>query len=149
MTSTDEFEELFTGTYISEQEKNAYLILKFNFSQVNSDVDNVKESFQEHIDTCLSFFGEKYRPLLGESYFKMMETKKSPHGKLEFLLNYVGFKGLKVYILIDKYDNFTNTILTTAGQAHYFVLSGGVQSFSFGRIAKASALDSSKPSIEY
>jgi hypothetical protein len=62
----------------------------------------------------------------------MMETKKTPHGKLEFLLAYVGMKGLKLYILIDEYDNFTNTILTTAGQAHYQEITHGAGFFRSG-----------------
>jgi hypothetical protein len=50
---------------------------------------------------------------------------------LELLLNYVGLKGLKVYVLIDEYDNFTNTILTTVGQSHYHQLTHGAGFFRF------------------
>jgi hypothetical protein len=130
----DEFDSLFNGTYIHEHptaEKNAYLILKFNFSQVDPDVEQVEASFEEHINSCFFFFGDKYRHLLAEPYFKMMDTKKTASGKLEFLLNYAGVKGLKVYILIDEYDNFTNTILTTAGQNHYQKLTHGAGFFRF------------------
>jgi hypothetical protein len=130
----DEFERLFAGTDIYEQptrEKNAYLILKFNFSQVDPDIDQVEASFREHIETRFVIFGEKYHHLLGERYFELIAQKKTPQGKLEFLLNYVGLKGLKVYILIDEYDNFTNTILTTAGQSHYHDLTHGAGFFRF------------------
>ncbi len=131
---TEEFDELFKGTYIHAHptpEKNAHLILKFNFSQVSPEIDKVETSFQEHTDTGFFIFGERYHHLLGERYFNMMETKKTPHGKLEFLLTYVGIKGFKVYVLIDEYDNFTNTILTTAGQASYHQLTHGAGFFRF------------------
>ncbi len=124
----DEFDMLFGGTHVAAHptpEKNSHLILKFNFSQVSPDPENVEESFNEHTDTCFFFFGEKYREVLDDAYFKMMEKKKSAHGKLEFLLRYVGSKGLKVYVLIDEYDNFTNTILTTTGQERYHELTHG------------------------
>jgi len=57
--------------------------------------------------------------------FEIMGYHQKAYEKLEFLLNYIGFKGLKVYVLIDEYDNFTNTILTTAGQKKYHELTHG------------------------
>ncbi len=130
----DEYDLLFDGTYIKDHptsEKNAYLILKFNFSQVSPDPEEVKASFREHTDTCFSFFGEKYREFLDDAYFSMIEKKTSPHGKLEFLLRYAGSEGLKVYVLIDEYDNFTNTILAKYGQEKYHDLTHGAGFFRF------------------
>jgi len=124
----EEFDALFAGTYIHEHptpEKNAHLILKFDFSQVCSDLDKVEASFEEYIESCLTLFCEKYRHFFEDRYISMLETKKIPHSKLNFLLSYIGTKGLKVYVLIDEYDNFTNTILSTAGQAHYQKLTHG------------------------
>lgn len=124
----DEFDFLFKGTYIDAHptpEKNTHLILKFNFSQVNPDPEKTEKSFQEHTDTCFYFFGEKYRDLLDDAYFKLMERKQSAHGKLEFLLQYLGSKGLRLYLLIDEYDNFANTILATAGQEAYHEMTHG------------------------
>ncbi len=131
---SEEFEALFAGTYIHEHptpEKNAHLILKFNFSKVSSDIDKIEASFQEYTDSCLFLFCEKYRHLFEDRYISMMETKKTPHSKLNFLLSYIGTKGLKVYVLIDEYDNFTNTILSTAGQGHYHKLTHGAGFFRF------------------
>jgi hypothetical protein len=60
-----------------------------------------------------------------------MRSHKEVHQQLEFLLNYIGMKKLKVYVVIDEYDNFTNTILTTAGQSHYQKLTHGTGFFRF------------------
>ncbi|MDM8527446.1 AAA family ATPase, partial [Anaerolineales bacterium HSG24] len=130
----DEFDFLFKGTYIYDNptpEKNSYLILNFNFSEVSPQLDEVKESFYEYTDECFYFFGVTYRELLGDEYFRMIERKKSPHGKLRFLLKYVGMLGHKVYILVDEYDNFANTILSTAGQTAYHELTRGAGFFRF------------------
>jgi hypothetical protein len=105
------------------------MILKFNFSQVSPNPGEVEESFYEHADTCFFFFKEKYQNLLGQTCFTMMEKKKSAHGKLEFLLRYAGSKGYKVYVLIDEYDNFTNTILANTGQEKYHELTHGAGFF--------------------
>ena len=128
MARKEEFSFLFQGTHMADHptpEKNAHLILKFNFSQVNPDPDKVEASFHAHARNCFFFFGEKYRARLGEKYFNMMESHQEAHEKLEFLLNYVGSKGLKVYVLIDEYDNFTNTILAASGQEKYHELTHG------------------------
>ena len=130
----DEFDFLFKGTTIYDNptpEKNSYLILNFNFSEVNPQIDKVEESFNEYTDDCFLFFGIKYQDLLGDRYFKLMDNKKSPHGKLSFLLRYVGMLGHKVYILVDEYDNLANTILSTTGQTAYHELTHGAGFFRF------------------
>lgn len=130
----DEFDFLFKDTYICDHptpEKNRYLILNFNFSEVNPQIDKVEESFNEYTAQCFLFFGLNYQELLGDRYFKLMEQQKTPHGKLNFLLKYVGMLGHKVYILVDEYDNFTNTILSTAGQTAYHELTHGAGFFRF------------------
>ena len=132
----DEFDTLFkdTGTYIGRhptREKNTYLILRFNFSQVNPDPNKVEASFNGHARNCFFFFGERYREFLDDDYFEMIGGHQEAHQKLEFLLNYAGFKGFKVYVLIDEYDNFANTILTTAGKARYHELTHGAGFFRF------------------
>jgi len=130
----DENDLLFDGTYIKDHptsEKNAYLILKFNFSQVSPDPEKVESSFHGHAGNCFFFFGKKYREFLDDDYFTMMESHHEAHQKLEFLLRYVGYKGLKVYILIDEYDNFTNTILARYGQEKYHELTHGAGFFRF------------------
>jgi len=130
----DEYGFLFDGTFIKDHptpEKNSHLILKFNFSQVSPDPDEVESSFHGHARNCFFFFGKKYREFLDDDYFKMMEEHQKAHQKLEFLLNYLGSKGLKVYVLIDEYDNFTNTVLSTAGKEKYHELTQGSGFFRF------------------
>ena len=134
MARKEEFDFLFQGTHIADHptpEKNSHLILKFNFSQVNPDLDKVEASFHAHARNCFFFFEKKYREFLEDDYFEMMENHQETHEKLEFLLSYVGSKGLKVYVLIDEYDNFTNTILATAGQEKYHELTHGAGFFRF------------------
>jgi hypothetical protein len=130
----DEFDFLFDGTCIHRRptpEKNAHLILKFNFSQVSPDPEEVEESFHGHAENCFFFFGKKYREFLDDDYYKMMANHRKAHRKLEFLLNYAGAKGLKVYVLIDEYDNFTNTMLSEAGQDKYHKATHGAGFFRF------------------
>ncbi len=132
-----EFETLFNNTFIGTHptpERNSHLILKFNFSKVNPDLGGVEESFNEHVENRLFFFGKKYRAFLDDDYFERMAIIRSSYGKLDFLLDYVGSKNLKVYILIDEYnayDNFANTIMSTSKEAGYKNLTHGAGFFRF------------------
>ncbi len=123
-----EFDFFFEGTCIGKNptpERNSYLMLDFNFSRVSPDPGEVEKSFDGHARNRFFFFGEKYRGLLDDTYFKMMESHEGAHQKLEFLLDYVGSKGHRVYVLIDEYDNFTNTVLSAAGSEKYLELTHG------------------------
>lgn len=130
----DEFDNLFKDTFIRAyptREKNAYLILKFNFSQVNPAHKKVEASFHGHLNNGLFFFGKRYRDLLGDDYFEMTARIREPYERLELLLQYVGAAGLKLLILIDEYDNFANTILSTSGPGSYHELTHGTGFFRY------------------
>ncbi len=130
----DDFDFFFQDTHIGQQptpEKNAYLILKFNFSRVNPQLDQIEESFNGHTYNMFALFGQKYAQFLDEFYFKTMDRHRQAYQKLEFLLDYLGMLGHTVYVLIDEYDNFANTILTTAGQQAYRELTHGAGFFRF------------------
>jgi len=51
--------------------------------------------------------------------------------KLQELFLYCARHQLKVYMFIDEYDNFTNTILTTSGKIKYIELTQGEGSFRY------------------
>ena len=128
VNQADDFDALFGDTYIGQQptaERNSYLILSFNFSKVSSDLAKVETSFNAHIENRMFFFGKRYRELLDAEYFEVLSRYSEAYQKLEFILDYAGACGLKVYVLIDEYDNFANTILTTAGQQAYHDLTHG------------------------
>lgn len=130
----EEFDLLFKDTFIYDHptpERHAYLILKFNFSQVDPRPEKVEQSFRGHVWNTFYFFCHRYRTWLGDNFFALIEHHAEPHQQLEFLLRYVGDAGRKVYILIDEYDNFANTILTTAGMEAYHELTHGAGFFRF------------------
>lgn len=129
-----EFDALFKDTYIRThptEEKHKYLVLKFNFSQIHSDPEQVESSFNSHVKTQMFFFGKRYRDLLDNDYFMMMDQYHNAYDRLEFLLKYVGFIGQKAYIMIDEYDNFTNTMLSLHGQEQYHAVTHGSGFFRY------------------
>ena len=127
----DRFEELFKGKWIHEnptKERGTYLVLKFNFSVVDPAPDKVDTSFLHHIKSKALLFLDKYADYLekGEKYFKqIIEKSTSASDILSSLGDLCKKSHQKSYAIIDEYDNFTNTILSTLGEKAYYDLTHG------------------------
>ncbi len=127
----DRFDDFFQGTFIHENptpEKNSYLVLTFDFSQVNPDPEEVKNSFLEHVRGQVEFFLLKYREYLGEngeSLLKRLYEIETASDILSALSRLCRATHVKSYILIDEYDNFANTILSSTGKTAYHDLTHG------------------------
>ena len=146
------FEEFFKGTAIFENptpEKNAYLILKFDFSKVASSIDRVEESFYYHVKNEILLFLSRYKRLLGkekETMNRELDNRKNPSDILDYLLTLCRIASRKIYLIIDEYDNFANTILSTAGVDDYENITHGEGFFrDFLRVIKAETSGADAP----
>jgi len=130
----DQFEEIFKNTAIKDnptEERNSYLILKLDFSAVQASMDEVKDSFEHYNQGVLDVFLEKYKEYFENVFFSNIEKHETFSDKLNYLMNYSRLKGLKIYLLLDEYDNFTNTILATEGKEMYTQLTRGEGFFRY------------------
>ena len=131
----DDFDDLFKGLEIAADpeapEHNTFLILKFNFSKVNPDIERVKDSFETYINIVVQGFAHNYKEYLDDDFF--VETGKLNTGldKLSYLFDYATRKAFKLYIIVDEYDNFTNTILATRGESEYRKITRDVGFFRY------------------
>ena len=118
----DKFDELFSGTDIHSHptiERNSYMVLKFNFADIFPNTTLIEEEFLHYIKSTVIAFTIKYQSLLQidiELARKEIESAKSASWVLVGLLNYCKGQKHKLYVIIDEYDNFSNTILSTAGE---------------------------------
>ena len=113
IAKADAFDDLFNGLYIHEnptENRNNYYVLRFDFSAMNSTEEiSLESSFKEQVLLDVESFIERYDLdiTLGT------KTTSTASGILETLLN--KFEklntGKKVYIMIDEYDHFTNSLL--------------------------------------
>ena len=130
----DRFDEIFNGTYIGEHptgERNSYLILSFNFSMVSPDIRIVEESFESNCATEIHDFIERYANYFDEEAVRHINALEKTEGKLREIFRYCQRNDLKLYLLIDEYDNFANSILSTAGKTSYEELTHGAGFFRF------------------
>lgn len=136
------FDALFGDSYIGQHpttERNKYLILSFNFSGVNPSLDKLESSFEEHCSQCFDTFNRSYHSLLGDDYLSEYQKHPTADGRLEFISRYCKEKSLSIYLFIDEYDNFTNTILSKHGSERYEQLTHdeGFFRFFFNKIKLA------------
>jgi hypothetical protein len=132
----DRFDIFFKDTYIHQfptENKSKYLILKFNFSQVNPDENKLESSFESHC--CQSFydFNKKYSSYFDSVYKELFDQQENSYDKLECVFRNLVSLELKLFIIIDEYDNFANTILSEPGKgtARYLKLTHGEGFFRF------------------
>jgi len=139
VNSADKFDELFKGLYIHEnptENKNNYYILRFNFSGIqNTEKSDLEDGFLNKVKAGIKSFSDRYdldiRP----------KESNSAGGVLGALLNDFQMlkKPQKIYILIDEYDHFTNSVLGGDGGDFLALLERGGFVRSFYEIIKEKA----------
>jgi len=150
----DRFEELFKRTWIYEhptEERGQYLTLVLNFSAVDPEPDKIETSFLHHVQMNAVAFVQRYRDFFSAyhklDYFaKSIEASRSASDILSNILTLCKEAGQKLYVIIDEYDNFSNTILSTAGKRAYHNLTHGTGFFrSFFNILKSGTTRTDSP----
>lgn len=110
----DQFEELFGGLDAGKnptEKHNTYLVLKFNFSAVNPKKEKVMESFNEKVLYTLQNFVGTYASYLPDGTLEELRQIRTCDIALNYVLGKVKMAKLQVYLLIDEYDNFANTMM--------------------------------------
>jgi hypothetical protein len=123
-----QFEALFGDTYIGTHptpDRNAYLVMMFNFAVVDPDARRVQQSFEQHGLAVLEDFLSRYAHYFDETESAAIMERPTTADRLQALFYHVARKELHIYLLIDEYDNFANTILTTQGETAYRDLTHG------------------------
>jgi len=148
----DQFDFIFNGADIHQnptREKNSYLILPLNFSMVGSNPKYVEGAFLTRIKNAANLFTAKYHDLLDIDPGKTgneFSSKNTASEIMDTLLSYCWSKKQKLYVIIDEYDNFANTILSDSGEAEYRAITHG-EGFlrSFFNVIKAGTTGSDTP----
>jgi len=122
----DRFDELFGMTEIGRNPtplRNAYLILRFDFSTVQvGTLGEIEERFSDHVRLRVGEFAVRYAKLADWSP-ALVPT--SAAGMVDALRSVVKKTSLPpLYVIIDEYDNFTNELVVSSRDAEYDALCG-------------------------
>jgi hypothetical protein len=148
----DRFDYFFNGTDIHRNptvERNSYLVFKLNFSMINPSIPRVEEAFTDYIKEAAQWFILKYKKWLDidtETAKEVLFSKKSASEAMVTFLNFCKGKGHKLYVIIDEYDNFANTILSEAGEQEFQRITHGTGFLrAFFNVLKGGTTDTDSP----
>ena len=111
----DKFEKWYGDLYIGKHptpERNSYLIIYLNFAVVNAELNSYRQSLDAHCNTEFNFFCDVYAQYLPEGIKEEMNKKKGAVEQLDYLYKECVKTNQQIYLFIDEYDHFTNTILS-------------------------------------
>ncbi len=123
-----EFERLFGGTDIGANptaERSSYVALRFNFSAFKNSLETLEREFDAYCHTVLRDVLACHPDLFPESDGAAILAPHSANGKLAELFAFARRRGIRLYGLIDEYDNFANTILSEHGEDAYRTFTHG------------------------
>ena len=111
----DEFEEIFGDLKIGKNPtdlRNSYFILKFDFSCVDStgSAEDVKKALFNHINVRINGFYKFYN-YKGFEIPDIEINREDALYSIDSLIAAVRMTPYPVYLLIDEYDNFANTMM--------------------------------------
>ena len=110
----DEFDTLFGKLYIGQNptpERNSYLIIHLNFSEVVGTLDDYQKGLDAHCGIMFRSFCDVYARLLPPDTKEGLMQEADAVGQLRYLCQKCSEVGQRIYLFIDEYDNFTNMIL--------------------------------------
>ena len=129
-TRADDFDAVFDGTDIGAEPtagRSRHVVLRFNFSAFDDTLETLRERFEGYCDTVLYYGLERNADLFPDEARRRILSPPALDGKLNQLFQYAGDRGIPLYMLIDEYDNFANTVLAHHGRDAYrsFTHGGG------------------------
>ena len=122
---SDRFDSLFGGLWVHEHPtplRGRYQMLYLDFSQVGGDIDQISTHFEEYCKVKLDGFMRKYQNEYPEVVVKAFFEIQTVSGKLALIRDNAGALRIPLYLIIDKYDNFTNIVLNEKGEEVYHAI---------------------------
>ena len=137
------FKAVFAGTDVGRNptgEQSRYVVLRFDFSAVNDKLETLEREFETYCDIELRGTLERHPDLFPEAALRRILAHPSIATKLSALFRYAGDHDVPLYVLIDEYDNFANTVLAYHGaEAYHSFTHGGGFYRNFFATLKAAA----------
>lgn len=121
----DQFKELFGELWIGSHPtplQGEFQVLTLDFSQVGGDIEHLEENFNSYCGFCFDSFMRRYKEYYGEKVAEQVYAETQSHNKLAIIQKNAAEKGYPLYLIIDEYDNFTNTVLNELGEEVYHAM---------------------------
>ena len=121
----DKFQQWFGDLWIGKHPTPArgrYQVLHLDFSQVGGTIEKLEENFNSYLGVKLDGFVRDYVMYYSEEVLKQVKSAVNAGVKLAIIQSEAESKGYPLYLIIDEYDNFTNTVLNEQGEDVYWAI---------------------------
>ncbi len=121
----DRFDELFGNLWIGShktENQGRYQILIFDFSKVGGSIDELKDMFNTSACAQLNDFMRTYKSAYPEDVVSDFFAQDDAGAKLQIIDLAAKRLGIQLFLIVDEYDNFTNTVLNEHGEAVYHAI---------------------------
>lgn len=121
----EKFQTLFGDLWVGKHPtplQGRYQVLHLDFSYVGGSIDKLEENFDMYLRVKLDGFMRIYQEFYLTDFKEKFFKTDSATEKLALLQDETATKGIPLYLIIDEYDNFTNTVLNEQGEKVYWAI---------------------------
>ena len=125
LRTRDRFDAWFGDLWIGKHPtplQGKFQVLHLDFSQVGGSIEKLEQNFNFYLGVELDGFIRDYQEYYSEYAIKKVAETETATGKLAVILNEAKSKRYPLYLIIDEYDNFTNTVLNEQGEDVYWAI---------------------------
>ena len=119
------FQTLFGDLWVGKHPtplQGRYQVLHLDFSYVGGSIDKLEENFDMYLRVKLDGFMRIYQEFYLTDFKEKFFKTDSATEKLALLQDEIATKSIPLYLIIDEYDNFTNTVLNEQGENVYWAI---------------------------
>ena len=124
-TTPEQFNRWFGDLWIGQHPtrwQGKYQILHLDFSSVGGKIEDVEVEFDRYCRVKFDSFVDIYRDHYSPEFIQKVYEAPNANTKLILINDESQKLGLQNYLIIDEYDNFTNTILNEKGEDVYHAI---------------------------
>ena len=121
----EKFQTLFGDLWVGKHPtplQGRYQVLHLDFSYVGGSIDKLEENFDMYLRVKLDGFMRIYQEFYLTDFKEKFFKTDSATEKLALLQDETAAKSIPLYLIIDEYDNFTNTVLNEQGEKVYWAI---------------------------
>ena len=121
----EKFQTLFGDLWVGKHPtplQGRYQVLHLDFSYVGGSIDKLEENFDMYLRVKLDGFMRIYQEFYLTDFKEKFFKTDSATEKLALLQDEIATKSIPLYLIIDEYDNFTNTVLNEQGENVYWAI---------------------------
>lgn len=121
----DNFQELFKGLWIAEHptwNQGRFQVMHIDFSQIGGTIDALEENFDGYMRMKFTNFARKYAAFYPKDYLDELNKYSSASDIMNYVHDAAKNQKCPLYLIVDEYDNFTNTVLNEKGENIYHAM---------------------------